>query len=90
MNSRAAVAGGVCYGVNENLKRTSLWPPDFPIGVSEVMRSEIVRFFGGVFECPSQQAAELYRRCGGVEDERLFQPMHGGENRVGLEHRPLR
>jgi hypothetical protein len=23
MNSRAAVAGGVCYGVNENLKRTA-------------------------------------------------------------------
>ena len=89
MNSRAAVAGGVCYGVNENLKRSALWPPESPLGVSEAVRSAIVRFFGGVFECPSQQAAELGRSCGAVEDERLFQPMHGGENRAGLEHRPL-
>ena len=90
MNPRAAIAGGMCYGVNENLKRNALWPPEFPLGVSEAIGSEIVRFFGGVFECPSQQAAELYRSCGAVEDERLFQPMHGGESRAGPEHRPLR
>ena len=69
MNPRAAVAGGVCYGVNENLKRSALWPPEFPIGVSEAVRSESVRFYGGVLESPSQQAAELCRSCGAVEDE---------------------
>ena len=90
MNPRAAVAGGVCYGVNENLKRSAHWPLDFPLGVSEAVRSDIVRFYGGVFECPSQQAAELGRSCGAVEDERLFQPMHGGERRAGPENRPLR
>ena len=89
MNPRAAVAGGVFYVVNENLKRSALWPPELPLGVSEAVRSESVRFFGGVFERPSQQAAELCRSYGAVEDERLFQPMHGGDTRAGLEHRPL-
>ena len=71
-NPRAAVAGDVCYWVKENLKRSAQWPPEFPLGVSEAVRSEHVRFYGGVLECPSQQAAELCRSCGAVEDERLF------------------
>ena len=50
MTLRAAVAGGVCYGVNENLKRSALWPPEFPFGVSEAVRSEIARLYGGVFD----------------------------------------
>ena len=71
-NPRAAVAGGVCYWVKENLKRSAPSPPEFPHGVSEAVRSEKVRFYGGVLECPSQQAADLCRSCGAVEDERLF------------------
>ena len=39
-NPRAAVAGGVCYWVKENLKRSAHWPPEFPLGVSEAVRSE--------------------------------------------------
>ena len=31
-NPRAAVAGGVCYWVKENLKRNAHWPPEFPKG----------------------------------------------------------
>ena len=89
-NPRAAVVVGVYYRVSENLKRSAPWPPEYFNGVSEAVCSEKVRFLGGVFECPSQQAAELGRSCGAVEDERMCQPMHDGEHRAGLEHRPLR
>ena len=68
-NPRAAVAGGVCHWVKEHLKRSAHWPPEFPHCVSEAVRSENVRFYGGVLESPSQQAAELCRSCGAVEDE---------------------
>ena len=61
-NPRAAVAVGVCYRVNENLQGSALWPQKYYHGVSEAACSVQVRFFGGgVFERPSQQAAELDR-----------------------------
>ena len=63
---RAAVAVGVYYRVSENLKRSASWPPDYFNGVSEAVCSEKVRFAGGVFERPSQQAAELGRIRGAV------------------------
>ena len=57
---------GVYYRVSENLKRSAPWSPEYFNGVSEAMCSGTVRFLGGVFECPSQQAEELGRSCGAV------------------------
>ena len=53
--------------VNISLKRSAPWPLDFVKGVSKAVRAENVRFLGGVFDCPSQQAAELGRSCGALE-----------------------
>ena len=72
-NPRAAVAVGVCYRVNENLQSSTPWSPAYSHGVSEAVCSEQVRFLGGVFECPSQQAAELGRSCGAVAPSRVAQ-----------------
>ena len=53
----------VYYRVSENIKRNAPWSPEYLNGVSEAMCSEKMRFVGGVFECPSQQAEELGRGC---------------------------
>ena len=63
---RAVVAVGVYYRVSENLKRSAPWYPEYFNGASEVVCSEKVRFVGGAFGCPSQQAEELGRSCGAV------------------------
>ena len=54
------------YKVNENIKRNAPWPPECLNGVAEAVCSEKARLWGGVFERPSQQAAELGRICGVV------------------------
>ena len=65
-NHKTAVAAGVCYRVKQNLQRSAPLPQDFLYRVSEAVRAERVRFLGGVFECPSEQAAELGRSCGAL------------------------
>ena len=66
-NNETAVAVGVCYRVNQTLQRSAPLPQVFLNKVSESVRAERVRFLGGVFECPSEQAAELGRSCGAVD-----------------------
>jgi hypothetical protein len=66
MSPPTAVAVGVCYRVTQNLRRSPPWPQDLIARVSEAVRAERVRFLGGVFECPSQQVADLARSCGAV------------------------
>ena len=66
MNPKTAVAVGVCYRVKHNLQRSALWPQDFLKRVSEAVRAERVRFWGGVFDCTSEQAALLGRSCGAL------------------------
>ena len=67
-NPQAAVAVGVCYKVAHDLQRSAPWPLGFIRRVHEAVRAEQVRFLGGVFECPSSQAAELGRSCGAEEN----------------------
>ena len=66
MNKATAVAVGVCYRVTQNLKRGAPWPRDFITTVVHRVREDSVRFLGGVFECPSQQVAQLACSCGAV------------------------
>ena len=66
MNPATAVAVGVCYRVTQNLKRDAPWARDFITMVVNRVREESVRFLGGVFECPSQQVAQLACSCGAV------------------------
>ena len=73
-NPRAAVAVGVCYRVNENLKGSAPWPHAHFNGVSEAVCSEQVRIVGGVFERPSQQAAEV-GRCFAATKASLVGPL---------------
>ena len=73
-NPRAVVAVGVCYRVNENLQGSAPWPQEYFHGVSEAVCSVHVRFLGGVFERPSQQAAEL-GRCFAATKASLVGPL---------------
>ena len=57
---------GVCYRVNQTLHRGAPWLVDFLNNLSEAVRAERVRFLGGVFDCPSEQAAQLGRSCGAL------------------------
>jgi len=63
MNPATAVAVGVCYRIHQNLKRDAPWPPDFITLVARRVREDSVRFLGGVFECPSQQVAQMACSC---------------------------
>jgi hypothetical protein len=65
-NPRAAVAVGACFRLNQTVSRNAPWLGDFLTIVSEAVRAERVRFLGGVFDCPCEQAAELGRSCGAM------------------------
>jgi hypothetical protein len=65
-NPRTAVAVGVCFRLNQTVSRNAPWLGDFLTTVSEAVRAERVRFLGGVFDCPCEQAAELGRSCGAM------------------------
>ena len=72
-NPPAAVAVGVCFKVEavgaelHDLRRSAGWPQGFITRVHEAVRAERVRFLGGVFDGPSNQAAQLGRSCGAEE-----------------------
>ena len=80
-NPRTAVAVGVCYRLNHTQSRNAPWPRDFLTVVSEAVRAERVRFLGGVFDCPCEQAAELGRSCGAMPScpfAQCFKDTHSG------------
>jgi hypothetical protein len=66
MNPTTAVAVGVCYRVKQTLQKSPIWPVGFLTNVSQAVRAEGVRFLGGIFDCPSDQAAGFARSCGAL------------------------
>ena len=48
------------------MKINAFWPEPFIQQVSAAVREGGVRFLGGVFDCPSEQAAASGRSCGAV------------------------
>jgi hypothetical protein len=72
VKSSTAVAVAACYRTHQKLAHTC-WPEPFIQQVSAAMREGGVRFLGGVFDCPSQQAAALGRSCGAVAPSQFAQ-----------------
>jgi hypothetical protein len=72
MNKATAVAVAVCYRVTQNLKRDAPWPRHFITTAMNRVREESVRFSGGVFDCPSEQVADLARSCGACPFAQVF------------------